>query len=133
SNAPILENNNLIHIAKRTEAMRDHQYSASDDQLIESMHNLGFCFDIKTGGRLIQNKNRTITQNCTCNCQPLSLSAGEILSLFTYQGVVSIWQVYDCLMHLCFFRCVDNLVVISSWFAYRNIFTDGPLKKHRVL
>src|SRR5712692_8601368 len=90
NNTTALEYNDLIYIAQRAQAMRDHQYRASNNQLIQGVHDLGFSLDIQARRRFIQDKDRRITQYRARNRQALALSTGKILSLFLHHSIVAI-------------------------------------------
>ncbi len=132
-NQPIFEHDDLIHVAERAQAVGDHQHCASNDQLIQGMHDFGLRLDVQAGGRLVEYQDRPIAQNSARYGQTLALAAREVLALFADVGIVTIWQAHDRLVHLSFLRRVDDLILAGPWFADLDILADCAFEEDRIL
>ena len=77
-------------MAEGTEAMRDSEDGAPDDEFAEGMHDLSFGFDIEIGGWFVEEQNRCVTQDGTSNSEALFLTGGEVAALFTDDSIIAI-------------------------------------------
>ncbi len=89
SDLAIFEHDNLIDIAQRTQAVRDHNHCASNDQMIERAHHFRLGLYIQGRRRLVEDQNRSIAQNGAGDGNALALATGEILALLAYQALVA--------------------------------------------
>src|SRR5438477_12825357 len=97
------------------------------------MQDFGLSLNIQGGSRLVQDENRSITQNSSCDSHTLPLSTRKILPLFAHQSIILVRQAHDCLMHLRLFRSINNLFSAGTRTPKLNVFTDCALEEHRVL
>src|ERR1700687_5659201 len=72
-----VEHKDARGIANGREPVGDHESRASLHHFIESGVNLGFGDGIQRAGRLIEDQDRRILQQCPRDLQPLPLAAGE--------------------------------------------------------
>ena len=63
NNTSIFEHNDFIHIAQRTQAVRNHQDGAPHHKGIDGSQHLDLCFDVQASGRLVQHQDGRINHN----------------------------------------------------------------------
>ncbi len=124
----ILEDDDLFHVAKRAEAVRDHDNSASNNQFFQRVHHL-----IQGGGRFIQDQDGRIAQDGTGDGHTLALAPRQILALFAYFTIISAEIPDDGFVYVGLFRRLDHFIQGRTRLAYGNIFSHCTLKQHRVL
>ena len=85
----------LVAIANRSEPMGDDEYgSVLDDPLhVRLDHSLTLI--IESAGRFIEDKDRRIGCERTCNRDALTLAAGEVGAALFDDCIVAEWQLRD--------------------------------------
>ena len=80
-----------------------------------------FAFVIQSAGGLIQDQDRRILKEYTCNGNPLLLSAGKACATFSDISVVFIRKLHDKVMDTRTFGGFDDLFIGSSGLSVGNI------------
>ena len=77
NNFSISQNQNLVGIADRAEAMGDHETGASDEQVVECRLDLLLCPGVDTACRLVEDENARVGQSSASDCDQLALPLAE--------------------------------------------------------
>ena len=88
----VLEYRDAACAAHGGEPMRDNQGSAVRHQRLKRLLNKIFRFVVKAGGRLVEDKDRSVLQYRSRNSDPRSLAARETKSLFSDDGPIAFGQ-----------------------------------------
>ena len=113
--------------------MRDHDHRAIHDQLVQRVHDLGLGLNVEGGSGLVEDQDGGVAQESAGNGNTLPLTAGEVLALLTYGGIVAFRQVHDGLVDIGFFGDFNDLLDAGSGLADGDILANGALKEDRVL
>ena len=105
-------------------------------EVIHCLLNLDFGSGIDGGGRLVQNHDPIVCQNCTGNGEQLFLSLGNIAGIFVQFHLVAVRQLADkavrmgclCSSNDFFIRCIQS--AIADIFHNRALEQPSVLQDH---
>src|SRR5205823_12640911 len=132
-NQALLQDENLVDITQGAEAVRDHDHRAIHDQLVQRVHDLGIGRNVEGGSGLVEDQDGGVAQESAGNGNTLPLTAGEILALLSYGGIVAFRQVHDGLVDIGFFGDFKDLLDAGSGPTDGDVLANGALKEDRVL
>ena len=83
----VLKNNNFICVPDGMEPVGDHNCGFSFQKILQGKLDFMFILNVRVGSRLVENDDRSVFQNCSCNRNPLLLAAGEFYALVRQSAV----------------------------------------------
>src|SRR5688572_5948640 len=89
--AAALEHEDLRRMLDGREPMRDDEHRATLEQAIDRLLDETLGLRVQRRGRLIENENWRIDEQCARNGDPLALTAGEAGATLPEHRVVALW------------------------------------------
>ena len=90
-------------------------------------------FRIEGGGRLVQDQDRRVTENCPRNRNPLPLPTRKPLAALPDQGLILVVEAYDELVGVRGARGRLDFLASSVGLAVCNVRGDGVVEENRFL
>src|SRR5579885_357505 len=131
-NLAVPDNHNFIDVSKRTQAVRNHNHRASDNQLIQRAHDFTLGFHVHAGGWLVQDEDGRVSQDGARDGDALALTEREILPLLVDFRVIAA-PVHNGLVNLRPFCCINNIFQVRAGPPYFDVVAEGSLEQHRLL
>ena len=128
-----VEHKDARGIANGREPVGDHESRASLHHFVESGVNLGFGDGIQRAGRLIEDQDRRIFQQCPRDRQPLPLAAGQHAPALAGIGVESALAALDEFQCLGAGRRNPQLFIGRVRLADAQIVRDRTIEQQRFL
>src|SRR5215471_8951376 len=128
-----MHDQDFIDIAKSAEAMRNCQDGTPGNEGIQGIHDLCFRLDIQVCSWFVEDENRGIAQNSTSDSQPLALPGREIVTLLTYDSLISLRQANDVFVDIGFLRGLYDLFQRGPGATDLDILTHSAGEEYRVL
>ena len=88
-NATVIQNDDLVCIADRTDALRDDDLGGVGTLVVQSLAEQAVCPVVQRGEGIVKNEYLRFSCNGSCNGKPLFLPAGEVASALCDVGLVS--------------------------------------------
>lgn len=85
--APVVDNRDPVSAHRSGQSIRDQDRSATFEQHIEPMFDLGFGPQVEVGGRLVEDQYPRPGEKRTSKCEELSLARGQRRPPFVHQRV----------------------------------------------
>src|SRR5579884_2717529 len=123
------DHDDFIDVSKRTQAVRNHNHRASDNQLIQSAHDFALGFHIHARGWLVQDEDGRVSQDGARDGDALALTEREIFSLLVNLGVIAA-PVHNGLVNLRPFCCINNIFQARAGPTYFDVIAEGSLEQH---
>ena len=105
---PVVDDQNLIRVLDRRKPMRDNNNRFISGKLVKCMLDLAFIFRIDRCRRLIEHHYGSILEQGARNRYSLTLSSGESIAAFAYNGIVTIG------------KCGNEIMATSSFGRFNN-------------
>ena len=96
--SPLFQDDDLITVPDRRETVGDND--TGDPPVPDRAHQIVFRAGIQGAGRLVQNDDRRILGQDTCDLQPLPLSSREVISVFRQFSLITAGALYDIVVDL---------------------------------
>lgn len=155
-----LDLTDLISILDRAETVSNGDSRATNGCPVQRFLNYSLASAVEGRGRLIEQQDRPVPNNCACQSDALSLSTTQKHASFANDGIVSICQGRDKVVRVSDFgRLVDELTLFlfrrrfvfrtneavlqgnmsgtgyacRGMYAYRNVFVNARAEKDRLL
>src|SRR4051794_23780762 len=129
---PVLEHQDARGIADGGEAMGDHEGGAALHHFVESGIHLRLGDGVECAGRLVQDQDRRILQQCTCDRQPLALAAGQHAAALAGIGLEAA-AALDEFERLRALRRLAHLGLCGVRLADAQILSDRTVEQQRLL
>ena len=103
-NSSVLQNQNAIRILCCGNTLRNNDLGARKVKLLQALLDLLFRLHIDCGGCVIQNQDRRLDRQCTCQTDTLFLSSGKPDSALTDNRIIALRHTVDksrCCGELC--------------------------------
>src|ERR687897_2833307 len=84
----MLEDENLIGAADRGQPVRDHERRPSMAQAAEAVLNHRLALAVEAGGRLVEDQDGRVSEDCARDGDALTLAAGQLHTALPHDGVV---------------------------------------------
>lgn len=97
----VLKNNNFICVPDSMEPVGDHNCGFSFQKILQGKLDFMFILNVRVGSRLVENDDRSIFQNCSCNRNPLLLAAREFYTLVANPRLIAFRQAHNEIVNLC--------------------------------
>lgn len=127
----LLQNDDLVGVTDGRESVCDH-YCGHSAQLLPNSVNrclhLSFILLVKCRCCLVENKDLRVLNKCTCNGNPLLLTARDLSTGSSYMKVDSLRLVVDELPGVGLLQGIDNLLVGDVGTSELNIFPNSSIK-----
>ncbi len=113
--------------------MGDHDGGAAFGDDGEGALDRGFGFVIDGGSGFIQNQNGGVAENGAGKGNPLTLTAGELLSAFADDGVVSIGELENEVVGFGGLSGGFDFFLSGIGFTVCDVFADGAVEEEDIL
>ena len=90
-----LQHHDPVGLAERAQAVGDGDRRPAPDQVVERLLDLPLGLGVDRRGRLVEDQDRRVDQECPGDRDPLPLAAGERLAALADQRVVAVGQAED--------------------------------------
>src|SRR5260370_29701926 len=108
--------------------MRNHNHRAILHGPAQSLHHTCFCFTIERSRWFIEEQNRSVTDNRSCDPDPLPLAAGESQAPITNERVIAIWHFLNEVVGVGGFRGSHYLFAPCCLAALGDVFPYSPAR-----
>ena len=111
---PVLQHDNLVGVANSRQTMGDDDGRPTDHQPLQCLLDQELGFGVDRGRRLVQDQDRRVPQHRSGDGQPLPLTAGELDSALTNQGLIPVRKLLDEVVGISDTRCPEYLLIGGS-------------------
>lgn len=131
--AAVVNNNDLVRLAERGEAVSDHNGRSAAYQMLDSLLNEVLGLGVNGCRCLVENEDARIFEDRACDRKSLALSARKTDTALAENGIVSVGLARDKFVRVCDICGVNNIVNGICVVAVRNIVEDRVVEHHRLL
>ena len=124
---------NLVRITNRREPVCNHDRRTVTHQVLQSLLHQAFRLGVERRSRLVEDQDRRVLQNGTCNTDTLALSARQLTAAVTDISIVSIFACHDKIMRIGDTGRLLDLFECSPFHSERDIIEKCVVKKNRLL
>jgi hypothetical protein len=132
-NASLLEHQDTAGIAYGRQPVRDDEGGSSFHRFIERLRDALFGHWIERAGRLVEDENRRVFEECARHCKPLAFAAGQQAPAFADARLETVRLVFDEVECLRAGRGFTQLRLGGVGFADAQVFGDGAVEQKRLL
>ena len=122
--ATVVEDEDLIGVGDRRQAVGDHERGAPTERFGECLLHMSLVFGVEMTRRLIEDHDRRILQQHAGNGEPLLLATRQSVAALADNGVVPLGEFGDHVMDACCFACGDQFVVGCVGSGVPKVVTD---------
>lgn len=128
---PLVENDDSVYKVQKRAAERvgDDEDGSSHSEIFEYRVNDVFTLRVDSRGGLIKNQNAGISDDCSSECDALSLAPGKFATFFTDDCLIAIGQLLDESGSLCFFGSLVNQLGSRSGIPIADVFVDSVVEQ----
>src|SRR6266851_1087108 len=123
----------LIRTANRRKTVGDDESRPAPTQRLQSILDQRFAFTVEARGSLVKNQYFRLGENCASNRHALALSARQLHSAFTDNGVIPIGKAVDKLLAVGDAADFDNLFPGGVWVSEADVLRDSAIKQEVIL
>src|SRR5215471_1568998 len=132
-NLPLIQNNNLVGVFDRGNAVTDQDGRAVLHDSLELTQDLFFRVGIHARQSIIENQNSGIAQNSTGNCGPLLLTTRQCNSAFAHHRVEFVRKALNIRFDVRYGCRTNDLLVRGGLDTERDVLSDRFSEQERVL
>src|ERR1044071_3796591 len=92
---PCLDDKDLVGAADGRQPVGDNERRAAFSQIVQSFLDQRFRFAVKARGRLVENEDPRVSEQCSRDSDALTLAAGKLYAAFADDRVIAIWEFLD--------------------------------------
>ena len=122
-NSSFIQYQNLLCVQNRTDSLCYNNYGTVCYILAKCPTKRSIRLEIQCRKTIIKNTDLRILSDCSCNCQSLFLSTGNIRTALCNRTVIVFFLGINKLCRLCYFRCtfdlfLGNLYQSANWMQW---------------
>src|SRR5262245_50280376 len=130
---PVLHNIDPVGMRYSVQPVRDRQCGSAFAEVFHGFAYLQFGFRVERSSRLVEQDDRRIFYERTCNGDPLPLPPRQLQAVFADRGIVSARACQDEIVGIGRPRSSDDLVLAGTGSAESNVFPDRTAEQKHLL
>ena len=130
---PLFEHNDAIHLAQGREPVCNRNDRFALHELVQGFLYRNLAFTVQRRGRLVEEEDGGIFEDCARDGDTLALAAGELHPPLAHERLIFPRDIFDEFMRLRELRGFNNFFRCRFGFPVGNVFGNAPVEQKRLL
>src|SRR6266498_479676 len=119
-----IEHQNLVGVEYRADALGNHKAGAAMHQVVERLLNIVLSHQVHAAGRVVEDQQARVEQECTGDCNALFLAARKCGAALADRGVVPLAEAHDEIVRRSGLSGCLNLLDRRVWAPKGDVVAD---------